>query len=152
MEREAAPLVVDASIVVKWFVPEHDSASALKLRDAHKNGRITLFAPDLMPYELANALRYRAALSEADLKSAIESLFELDLTLITPSAKSISRTTSLARKLDVSVYDATYLELSETLECQVITSDGPFFEKVSKSSGEVATRIRLLRDFETMPA
>jgi predicted nucleic acid-binding protein len=52
-------VVVDTSVVVKWFVPELDSDRALALRAAHVAGRIPLATADLCLVELANALRFR---------------------------------------------------------------------------------------------
>jgi len=51
-------VVPDASVVVKWYAPEQDHESARKLRDRYINGRIELTAPQLLPYEVVNALRY----------------------------------------------------------------------------------------------
>lgn len=132
MERPA-PLVLDASIVVKWFVSELDSPDALKIRDAHTNQEISLFAPDLLVYELANALRFRSSITSSDLKEEIESLFELDIALISPTAHSQSLSAALARTLDITVYEAAYLQLAQDLDCQLITSDKRFHEKARLS-------------------
>lgn len=148
MERPTA-LVIDASIAVKWFIPESDSSDALSIRNAHRNQVISLFAPDLLTYELANALRYRSSMTISDLKGAIESLFDLDLALIGPTAKSVSRATSLARTLDLTTYDATYLMLAQELDCQVVTSDKPFHDKVQALQVNKSKRIVLLKDYST---
>ena len=145
MERQTA-LVIDASIVVKWFVPETDSTDALKIRDDHVNGEVSLFAPDLLTYELANALRYRTSITDNDLRKSIESIFQLDLALIGPTTESISRTAMLARSLDISIYDACYLELAQSLECQVITSDKSFCDRV-RTGLDDESRIELLEGY-----
>ena len=49
--------VVDASVVVKWFVSEDNTPESLSLRDAFVGNQIDLFAPSLMPFEVVNALR-----------------------------------------------------------------------------------------------
>ena len=54
MER----IVVDASVVVKWFVPEKDTGKALKLRDLYIRGDVELLSPTLLYYEVSNALRH----------------------------------------------------------------------------------------------
>ena len=147
MERQTPLLVIDAAIAVKWFVPENDSRTALKLKDAHVKGELSLIAPDLLIYELGNALRYRKSLNKRDLQSSLESFFELDLALIGPTSKSVSRATSLARALDLTVYDAAYLELAESLGCKVVTSDRPFRDRVSQSRNINSSRIFLLEDY-----
>ena len=40
--------VVDASVVVKWFADEEGSDRALKLRDGHIGGELSLVAPELI--------------------------------------------------------------------------------------------------------
>ena len=105
MERPKA-LVIDASVVVKWFVPESDSDKALAIRDAHTKLDISLFAPDLIVYELGNALRYREGLSHEHLRTGIQSFFALDLTLVAPTPKSTSEAIAIAGKLGTAVYDA----------------------------------------------
>jgi predicted nucleic acid-binding protein len=44
------PAITDASVVIKWFVPEVFSAEALRLRDS---GR-PLHAPDFLDVEVGN--------------------------------------------------------------------------------------------------
>src|SRR3990170_3236196 len=123
MATESQNVVVDASIAVKWFVPEQDSEEALTLRDQHIKGRLTLFAPALIIYEVANALRYRSDITKADLEHNIEALFQLDMTLITPSSKSTAKATLTARRLGITVYDAVYVELAEDIGCKLVTAD-----------------------------
>jgi predicted nucleic acid-binding protein len=78
-------VVVDASAVCKWFIPETDSSAAIALRDAHVGGRIRLLAPDLLSYEVANALRHHPGMSGDRLRSAVRSLFDLQVNLVVPS-------------------------------------------------------------------
>jgi predicted nucleic acid-binding protein len=61
--------------------------------------------------------------------------------------KSVSRTASIARTLDITVYDATYLELAQDLDCQAVTSDKPFRDKVLAGVFDESSRIVLLRDY-----
>jgi len=145
MERQTA-LVVDASVAVKWFVPEVDSQAALGIRDAHANQEISLFAPDLLGYEVANALHHRSGLNNDDLEEGIKALFELDLTLIAPTTRSISRAARLARTMDLTIYDSTYLALAEDLNCQLVTSDKTFYDKLF-TRAEKSASVVLLKDY-----
>jgi predicted nucleic acid-binding protein len=48
--------VVDASVVLKWFLPEPDSAAADFLLEKFLNDEVELVAPDLILVEAASAL------------------------------------------------------------------------------------------------
>lgn len=147
MERSTA-LVIDASIAVKWFVPESDSKEALEIRDAHVNEEISIIAPDLITYEVANALRYRSSLTNENLKTSIESLFGLELDLIAPSSNSVSRTALLARRFGITIYDATYLTLAQDLDCELLTTDKTFYNRVIAGlDDDDSKRIILLTDY-----
>ncbi len=52
MERKK--IVIDASIVIKWFVKEEFSKEAKLLRDAYTNGLTDLVASSLLYYEVLN--------------------------------------------------------------------------------------------------
>ena len=47
-------LVVDSSVVVKWFVVEPFSSEARRILDAYQAGDLLLFAPDLINAEVGN--------------------------------------------------------------------------------------------------
>jgi predicted nucleic acid-binding protein len=48
--------VADASVVLKWFVPEPDSAAADFLLEKYLNDEVELLAPGPMLVEAASAL------------------------------------------------------------------------------------------------
>jgi predicted nucleic acid-binding protein len=50
-------VVADAPVVVKWFVEEEHTGDALRLRDDYVDRVVDVASPDLMPYEVLNALR-----------------------------------------------------------------------------------------------
>lgn len=144
MERPPHSLVIDASTALKWFVPEEDTEKAVKLRNKHIEGENILFAPDLLIYEVANALKFRPDLTTEDLEKDIGALFALDIELIVPSSETIIKSTTTARKLDITVYDAAYITLAETIGSCVITADEKLYEKTKQTK-----LIQLLRDYPT---
>jgi len=44
-------IIIDASVVVKWFIEENDSDKALLLRDRFIGGKIELYVPTLLYFE-----------------------------------------------------------------------------------------------------
>jgi predicted nucleic acid-binding protein len=69
MERKqkvkTRPRVLDTSVVVKWFssADEKDLEKSLMLRQEHIDNPGLFVIPDLLYYELANALRYNPRFS-----------------------------------------------------------------------------------------
>ncbi|MBW1669419.1 MAG: type II toxin-antitoxin system VapC family toxin, partial [Deltaproteobacteria bacterium] len=51
--------VVDASVVVKWFVEEEGSEEALAIRRRYIEEEVEIVAPELIHFEVLNALRYK---------------------------------------------------------------------------------------------
>ncbi|MEM2082365.1 MAG: type II toxin-antitoxin system VapC family toxin [Candidatus Bathyarchaeia archaeon] len=59
MER----IVVDASVLVKWFVDEEGSREALAIRRRYVEGEVEIVARELIIFETLNALRYKGGFS-----------------------------------------------------------------------------------------
>ncbi len=132
MERDSQTVVVDASVVVKWFIPEADSEKAIKLRDRHIEGSVTLMAPDLLVYEVVNALSCHPDVSVEEIREDVEALFMLDLDLIQPSSGFVASAAEGARGHSISVYDSSYLALAEATSSSLVTADRRLRERVKK--------------------
>jgi predicted nucleic acid-binding protein len=65
--------VVDASVAVKWFVPEIHSAEALRLLSLY----CELLAPDLLPSEFGNILWKKTRRGEIRVPEAVETFHAL---------------------------------------------------------------------------
>ncbi len=50
--------MVDASIIVKWFVEEEYSKEARLLRNSYIDGSKVLNTPSILPYKVLNTLKY----------------------------------------------------------------------------------------------
>ncbi len=129
--REEA--VIDASVAVKWFSEEEGTDAALKIREAHIDGTTTLSAPDLLLYELANALRYKPDFTEEKASRAITDIIDLEIDIISPSREIIEKAIKDAHLYDVAIYDSCYLALGELMGIIVYTSDKKFYEKAKQS-------------------
>jgi predicted nucleic acid-binding protein len=112
-------LVIDASVLVKWFVdePGADRAAALRGED--------LAAPDLILVEVANALwkhQRSGVLASADYFDAVEALKAAPITL-TPIADLLQAAARLAAELDHPLYDCLYLSLAMREGFPLVTDD-----------------------------
>ncbi len=115
--------VIDASVVVKWFIEEQFSEKALSLRDDHVNGAILLHAPYLLIYEVMNALRYSQAFSEDELKKLGDAILNYRIQFHPPSTDFLSIAINVALSYNVTIYDSSYVALGWLLGADVITAD-----------------------------
>lgn len=132
MEEEK--IVVDASVVVKWFLEEEYSAEALRIRDDYVRGVVEIAVPSLLEYEVLNALRYSRVYSVEELEEAAIALnrfgferYELEDELKTLAVR-------IAERDNITVYDAAYVALAERLDTILYTAD---MELVRKFPGRV---------------
>jgi predicted nucleic acid-binding protein len=119
------PLVVDASIAVKWVLaePDSDRARALILRG-------DLAAPDLLRLEVANTLwkhARRGAISQQTARRGWM-IFNAVPVWLEQASGLADAALRLAIRHDVTVYDGTYLALASLLGCPVVTADSRLLE------------------------
>ncbi|MEW6447655.1 MAG: type II toxin-antitoxin system VapC family toxin [Bacillota bacterium] len=81
--------VLDASVILKWFINEEDSDQALRLREEFYSGKRDIVVPDLLLYEVVNALKYNPTFKETEIKKAVKTLFDLGIKIITPALKKL---------------------------------------------------------------
>jgi predicted nucleic acid-binding protein len=89
-------LVLDASVVAKWFKEEEGSSTALKIRQDFYEETHDIVVPDLILYEIPNALRYNKAFTKELASKASESLLEMGLVVSVPSIDLLTEAIKLA--------------------------------------------------------
>jgi predicted nucleic acid-binding protein len=93
-----AHIVPDTSVVIKWFRQGEVLADrALALRTAYVDGRLQVSVPSLLAYELTNVLRYKDDLTTAQVEEAVQSLFDMGLESVPPTAITMRRAAVIAR-------------------------------------------------------
>ena len=134
-------LVLDLSVVIKWFVPEvHSEAAVRLLRESHH-----YLAPDLLFAELGNVVWKkvrREELSSADAQRLIHDLCNIAVEPV-PSRTLLADALRLAVLTGRTVYDALYLALAVRLETCVITADARFHNAVA-ANRSLAQHVQLL--------
>jgi len=116
-------VVVDSSVAVKWFSEEEATPHALELRDSHVKGRITLMTTPLLACELANALRYKPDYNNDRLAEAMNHFYKLHLYEAPIDAHLLSRSSEIAFKGNVTIYDAAPVALAILKKTKCITAD-----------------------------
>ncbi|MEM1631272.1 MAG: type II toxin-antitoxin system VapC family toxin [Ignisphaera sp.] len=135
--------VVDASVVVKWFVEEEHSRESRLLRDAYAAGLVDLSAPAILPFEVVNALKYSGAFSEEELKEVAKILADLQISL--HSFEEVAdRAVEIAVRKGLTIYDASYVALALQLGAPLYTADGKLLAKIANLNvGKHVSEFRL---------
>lgn len=137
-------IVLDTSVILKWYLDEEDSDKALYFRSEYLNNLIDITIPDLILYEVSNSLKYNRDYIINDIKLVIESLFLSKINIVSPTVELISLAIEYANYFDVSIYDSTYLALSSLLDFQFITADEKFYKKIIVKNKNI--KIKLLKN------
>jgi len=122
MERRRE-VVLDSSVVVKWFSREVKTDEALKLRDSHVQGSLELTVSEVLIAEVANALRYKPDYDTEKLRKALTSLLGLHLNIMHLSEAILARTVEIAYEGKVTFYDALPVAMAERRNAVCITAD-----------------------------
>jgi len=137
-----AGYVVDASVLVKWFLhqKEADHDRALALRNLHISGRSTIFTPQLALLEVLNAIRFSPKAKEEDGETALETLHDLHLETRPPELDVLRKANAIAWAYKITIYDALYVALAEQVGYPLITADEVMVKKLKGHSIVVPLR------------
>jgi len=125
-------VVIDASVLIKFYVPEVLSDEASYLLDTVREGDLSLLAPDLIFSEVGNILWKKHRLKELT-RSEVDKI--TDAILLLPIWAESSKlllplAVDLAVVYGITVYDAMYVTLTRMRETRMITADRKLFEKM----------------------
>ena len=134
--------VVDASVIIKWYVPEGDYEAARAMRTAET----ALAAPDLLFSETANILWKLVRRGEMTASRAIEIIEEIAAApFIAISNQSLAQDAlNLAIATGLTAYDASYVALALRIDKILITADEKLVRKLAGTRS--ANHVRLLAD------
>jgi len=128
--------IIDASVALKWVIPEVLSDKADRLRA----GDDEILAPDLLLVDAANALWKKTVsreISPAEADRALDLLSESGIDL-RPTAPLLTRAMDIARRLNHPVYDCVYLALADREQASFVTADRRLLRRVPARTLHVA--------------
>jgi predicted nucleic acid-binding protein len=134
MERQKK--VVDASVVMKWFVDEEGTDKALIFKREHNDGRVLLVVPDLLIMEILNVLKYKKK-SLAELKKVGKDLIESQMQFERINDVLVEKALEISLEYDFTFYDSLYVALAQVNGVEFVTAD----ENLTK-----ARNVKLLKD------
>ncbi|MGB5440332.1 MAG: type II toxin-antitoxin system VapC family toxin [Gammaproteobacteria bacterium] len=125
------PLVVDASVAIKWYLPEVHADVAIRCLDEKYN----LLVPDLFLAEFGSILRKKCRIGEithADALAIFDALGRVPIhnyrlkELMLPAFE-------LATRMHRTIYVSIYLALAVSEKCKLLTADRKFYNAMSAS-------------------
>jgi predicted nucleic acid-binding protein len=134
-------LVVDASVVIKWFIPEGGSEAARELlAEDH-----VFHAPDFVFAEIGNVIWKKVRRGDLGADEASHLIADIGkVPLQTVSVRSLAADAlRVAIATRQTMYDALYLVLAVKLKSQFITADGRLFRSLA-ATPELAHHVQLL--------
>ena len=137
--------VVDASVVVKWFVPEiHSEAARILLDFPHQ-----YLAPDLVFAETANTIWKKIRRGELTVERGYQLVQDIGRIAVeaVPCRLLAEDAHKLAHATGRTVYDSMYLALAVRLNTRMLTAD----ERLEAAVAQfplAAAHIQLVQTFE----
>jgi len=116
-------LVLDASVLLKWFVEEPGSGAALGLKRRYLEREVALAIPDLALYEIPNVLRFKRDVPEGEVKSVMRAFWMLGIETVMPTEPLLEEAIALSFATGLSLYDCAYLALAKELDAALVTAD-----------------------------
>ncbi|HEX9915775.1 MAG TPA: type II toxin-antitoxin system VapC family toxin [Candidatus Bathyarchaeia archaeon] len=123
-------MVVDASILVKWFVDEEGSEEALRIRRRYVEGEAEIVAPELIMFEALNALRFKGLFTAQEVKRISESLDAYAFDLRALRGQYAAHALEAAYENDLTLYDASYISLASLEGAKMYTADRKLIVKL----------------------
>ena len=114
--------VVDASVIVKWFLNEENSEKARMIKSDLESGNISIIVPELLFLEISNSLRYKKV-KEKNILVANKILFGAGFDVAKLSEWVMIKTIENSVRYNITVYDALYITLAQIHGTFLVTAD-----------------------------
>lgn len=116
-------MVVDASVAVKWFSREHGGVRARSFLRRHIAGTVHLIAPDLLIYEVGNALVRGKQLSARSVRDALAILQQSGVEMVPLTEAMIARAAEWCEAKRLTFYDAAYLAVAAEFSIPLLSAN-----------------------------
>ncbi len=124
--------VIDASVAVKWFSEEDGSELARKILQKAQAQEIKLLAPDLLLYEVGNALWKGKRVKGTDVEEALSVLQNSSLEFFSLDANLIKSSCTFIERYDLTFYDASYVALAYEWDVSLISANPKDHKKIKE--------------------
>ncbi|HEY3233917.1 MAG TPA: type II toxin-antitoxin system VapC family toxin [Polyangiaceae bacterium] len=126
-------VVVDASVVVRWFVAQPGHAKAAGWLERFVSEPELLVAPDLLRFEVFGALcRLQSPSDPGWVMRCFDRFERLGMRTLPTTLALFQRASEMSRELRIGGYDAVYLALAEGLGIPWLTADEKALRRLRK--------------------
>lgn len=136
-EPVGGPVVVDASVAVKWVLNEPSSDAAERLYVESHVAQRPLVAPPLLPNEVTNAIYrrlHRQLITEVEADEAVARFADLDVRLLAPSGLTQAAYAFAKRHQLGAIYDSLYVVLAHHVDAVLWTDDRRLLNAVGSAA------------------
>jgi predicted nucleic acid-binding protein len=128
-------LVIDASVLIKFYVPEILSDKAEELLTGVEHGDVMFLAPDLIYPEVGNILWKKQRMKELT-RSEAEEITDAIVSLplkIKASKLLLPLAIDIGIAYKITIYDALYLSMARIYEIKMMTADRKLIDAMAKT-------------------
>jgi predicted nucleic acid-binding protein len=128
-------LVIDASVLIKFYVPEILSDKAEELLNRVAQGDVMLLAPDLIYPEVGNILwkkQRKKELTRSEVEEITDAIISLPLK-IEASKLLLPLAMDIGIAYPITVYDAIYISMARVYETKMMTADRKLVDATAKT-------------------
>lgn len=122
-EENTKRVVIDASFVLAFLLPDEESEEATSILKQYKEGKIHFVASSILPFEVINGLK--SAVKQKRITKSLACVLIEDFQRITIEYFKVSfdDVFKCALEKDLSVYDASYISLAQSRNIPLLTLD-----------------------------
>ena len=128
-------VVLDASVVAKWYFEEENTNKSLTLLEKHKTEDCNIAVPLLLLFEFGNIsiTKFGQKITfKRELNRNLSNLLRSEINFIKPSEEILRKTLALACQYKITFYDATYVATAKKLKCEFVTADEKLYNATKK--------------------
>jgi predicted nucleic acid-binding protein len=132
--RNTAPILLDSSVILKWFLNEDGAKEAIQYRKDSKREKIDVAIAEFSFYEVANVLRFNKNMTQENVHRAIHDVAEAGLPILPFDITAMHIAIENAYEYDISIYDAYFVAQADLEGMRLVTADNRLADKVAHRS------------------
>ncbi|MBL7150742.1 type II toxin-antitoxin system VapC family toxin [Candidatus Microgenomates bacterium] len=124
-------IVLDTSVIIKWFTKEIKSSDAKVYLEGFREGKYQIVLPELAKYELGNAILKGKKFSFYKARKIFSTFYSFPLIFVEENESQSLLTYKTAQKLNITYYDASFLALAKQEKATLITANPKHQKKIA---------------------